>query len=90
MAEFRRQFYDRIRVADVESSVGRKIDHQVVSDGRTVVYALNRGVPFVWSNSQAPVSEDILKISRALVAEASAEEAAEDQAKAKKPLFGRR
>ena len=43
-----------IRVADVESSVGRKIDHQVVSDGRTVVYALNRGVPFVWSNSQAP------------------------------------
>ena len=57
-----------IRVADVENSVGRKIDHQVVSDGRTVVYALNRGVPFVWSNSQAPVSEDILKISRALVA----------------------
>jgi len=50
-----------IRVADVENSVGRKIDHQVVSDGRTVVYALNRGVPFVWSNSQAPVSEDILK-----------------------------
>jgi len=47
-----------IRVADVENSVGRKIDHQVVSDGRTVVYALNRGVPFVWSNSQAPVSED--------------------------------
>ncbi|MFV2065230.1 MAG: response regulator, partial [Chloroflexota bacterium] len=34
-----------IRVADVENSVGRKIDHQVVSDGRTVVYALNRGVP---------------------------------------------
>ena len=62
-----------IRVADVEISVGRKIDHQVVSDGRTVVYALNRGVPFVWSNSQAPVSEDILKISRALVAEAASQ-----------------
>jgi len=79
-----------IRVADVESSVGRKIDHQVVSDGRTVVYALNRGVPFVWSNSQAPVSEDILKISRALVAEASATEAEAEQEKAKKSIFGRR
>lgn len=79
-----------IRVADVESSVGRKIDHQVVSDGRTVVYALNRGVPFVWSNSQAPVSEDILKISRALVAEASADESAAEQEKSRKSIFGRR
>ena len=79
-----------IRVADVESSVGRKIDHQVVSDGRTVVYALNRGVPFVWSNSQAPVSEDILKISRALVAEAASTEAEAEKEKARKPLFGRR
>jgi pilus assembly protein CpaE len=79
-----------IRVADVESSVGRKIDHQVVSDGRTVVYALHRGVPFVWSNSQAPVSEDILKISRALVAEASEEEAEAEQEKSRKSLFGRR
>jgi pilus assembly protein CpaE len=79
-----------IRVADVESSVGRKIDHQVVSDGRTVVYALNRGVPFVWSNSQAPVSEDILKISRALVAEVASTETEAEKEKARKPLFGRR
>jgi pilus assembly protein CpaE len=79
-----------IRVADVETSVGRKIDHQVVSDGRTVVYALNRGVPFVWSNSQAPVSEDILKISRALVAEAASQAAELEQEKGKKSIFGRR
>jgi pilus assembly protein CpaE len=79
-----------IRVADVESSVGRKIDHQVVSDGRTVVYALNRGVPFVWSNSQAPVSEDILKISRAIVAEAASDESEVEREKARKSLFGRR
>ncbi len=77
-----------IRVADVESSVGRKIDHQVVSDGRTVVYALNRGVPFVWSNSQAPVSEDILKISRALVAAAAEAEAEQEKEKARKSIFG--
>ena len=78
-----------IRVADVENSVGRKIDHQVVSDGRTVVYALNRGVPFVWSNSQAPVSEDILKISRSLVqGEGSPEDEGEKEPARK--LFGRR
>ena len=79
-----------IRVADVENSVGRKIDHQVVSDGRTVVYALNRGVPFVWSNSQAPVSEDILKISRALVSEEGSPEVEDETEPAKKSLFGRR
>ena len=79
-----------IRVADVENSVGRKIDHQVVSDGRTVVYALNRGVPFVWSNSQAPVSEDILKISRALVEEEGSAATDEEKEPAKKSLFGRR
>jgi pilus assembly protein CpaE len=79
-----------IRVADVESSVGRKIDHQIVSDGRTVVYALNRGVPFVWSNSQAPVSEDILKVSRALVAEVASDEAETEKEKARKSIFGRR
>jgi pilus assembly protein CpaE len=78
-----------IRVADVENSVGRKIDHQVVSDGRTVVYALNRGVPFVWSNSQAPVSEDILKIGRALVQEEASSEAEDEREPARK-LFGRR
>ena len=39
-----------IRVADVERSIGRKVDHSIVSDGRSVVYALNRGVPFVISN----------------------------------------
>ncbi len=79
-----------IRVADVENSVGRKIDHQVVSDGRTVVYALNRGVPFVWSNSQAPVSEDILKISRALVSGEGSPDSEDEKEPAKKSLFGRR
>ena len=78
-----------IRVADVENSVGRKIDHQVVSDGRTVVYALNRGVPFVWSNSQAPVSEDILRISRALVQGEGSPDGEGEKEPARK-LFGRR
>ncbi len=56
-----------IRVADVEHSIGRKVDHTVVSDGRTVVYALNRGVPFFVSNREAQVSQDILRLARALL-----------------------
>jgi pilus assembly protein CpaE len=59
-----------IRVADVEHSIGRKIDHQVISDGRTVVYALNRGVPFVSSNREMQVSQDVIRIARFLTGEA--------------------
>jgi pilus assembly protein CpaE len=55
-----------IRVADVEHSIGRKVDHTVVSDGRSVVYALNRGVPFFTSNREAQVSQDILRLARSL------------------------
>ena len=56
-----------IRQQDVESSIGRKISHSVVSDGRTVVYALNRGVPFVIAARQARVSEDVVRIARAVL-----------------------
>jgi pilus assembly protein CpaE len=58
-----------IRVADVEHSIGRKVDHTIVSDGRSVVYALNRGVPFFLSNKEAQVSQDILRLASALVGE---------------------
>ena len=43
-----------IRVADVEHSIGRKVDDTIVSDGRSVVYALNRGVPFFLSQPGGP------------------------------------
>ena len=55
-----------IRVADVEHSIGRKVEHTIVSDGRSVVYALNRGVPFVLSNREAQVSQDILRLATAI------------------------
>ena len=55
-----------IRVADVEHSIGRKVDHTIVSDGRSVVYALNRGVPFFTSNREAQVSQDVLRLATAL------------------------
>jgi pilus assembly protein CpaE len=58
-----------IKVVDVENSIGRKIDHTIVSDGRSVVYALNRGVPFFLSNREAQVSHDILRLASVVVGE---------------------
>ena len=80
-----------IRVADVEHSIGRKIDHTVVSDGRNVVYALNRGVPFFLSNREAQVSRDVLRLAEAIAGprlEVVAERAGEaGRAAPRKSLF---
>ena len=58
-----------IRVADVEHSIGRRVDHTIVSDGRSVVYALNRGVPFFLSNREAQVSQDVMRLAQAVFGE---------------------
>ena len=58
-----------IKVTDVENSIGRKVDHTIVSDGRSVVYALNRGVPFFLSNREAEVSQDVLRLASAVSGE---------------------
>jgi len=86
-----------IRVADVEHSIGRKVDHTIVSDGRSVVYALNRGVPFFLSNREAQVSQDVLRLATAVVgttsagassaSPATAEPKTKEKAAAKKSLF---
>ena len=77
-----------IRVADVEHSIGRRVDHTIVSDGRSVVYALNRGVPFFLSNREAQVSQDVLRLASAVVGTRTAE-AGDTSRKAtqKKSLF---
>jgi pilus assembly protein CpaE len=78
-----------IRLPDVETSIGRKITHTVASDSRTVVYALNRGVPFVVAAPQARVSEDITRIARKVIGEQKREEEAEEPVRAapRKGLF---
>jgi pilus assembly protein CpaE len=78
-----------IRVADVEHSIGRKVDHTVVSDGRSVVYALNRGVPFVISNRETQVSQDVLRLATAVSGNKHRAAAAEGAPKAtsRKSLF---
>jgi pilus assembly protein CpaE len=79
-----------IRIADVEHSIGRKVDHTIVSDGRSVVYALNRGVPFFLSNREAQVSQDVLRLATAVAGEHVASPVAEEsrpKVAAKKSLF---
>ena len=78
-----------IRVADVEQSIGRKIDDTIASDGRSVVYALNRGVPFFLSNRDTQVSQDILRLAKAVIGERSQVATAEEAVKTptKKSLF---
>src|SRR5438094_234635 len=70
-----------IRVTDVEHSIGRKVDHSIVSDGRSVVYALNRGVPFFLSNREAQVSQDVLRLATSLAGEARQPAASGDDAR---------
>jgi pilus assembly protein CpaE len=73
-----------IRVTDVEHSIGRKVDHSIVSDGRSVVYALNRGVPFFLSNREAQVSQDILRLAASVAGEARQVSESDDSRKTAK------
>ena len=77
-----------IKVTDVENSIGRKVDHTIVSDGRSVVYALNRGVPFFLSNREAQVSQDILRLATSVTGERASAPAEEPRKVVqKKSLF---
>jgi pilus assembly protein CpaE len=76
-----------IRVTDVEHSIGKRVDHTIVSDGRSVVYALNRGVPFVASSREAQVSRDIIRLARALLGPSEARAGEARKAAPKKSLF---
>lgn len=53
-----------IKLSDVEASLARKIPHTVVSDGRTLVLAVNRGVPFVITHKDSQVSKDIFEMAK--------------------------
>jgi pilus assembly protein CpaE len=79
-----------IRVADVEHSIGRKVDHTIVSDGRSVVYALNRGVPFFLSNREAQVSQDIQRLAVAITGAAPTAAAAGTAGKSTKTAASRK
>jgi pilus assembly protein CpaE len=52
--------------ADVEEAISRRIDFEVVSDGRLVVAANNEGVPFVLASPDAPISQGIRAMADAV------------------------
>ncbi len=71
-----------IKATDIEASLGRKIPHTVVSDGRTLVLAVNRGVPFVISHKDSPVAKDIFTLASKLSSSGEEAETAAAPAKA--------
>jgi len=76
-----------IKASDIEASLGRKIPHTIVSDGRTLVLAVNRGVPFVISHKDSQVSKDIFTLAAKLSGSEAAQPAAAP-AKAAAPARG--
>jgi pilus assembly protein CpaE len=58
-----------IRIGDVEASIRRSVDGTIVSDGRLAVLAVNRGVPFVVSHPESPLSRDVTNLARTLAGE---------------------
>lgn len=63
----------RVLIADASAETRGQLSEllaseaDVVSDGRTVVYALNRGVPFSASNPEAQVSRDVKRLAEHLL-----------------------
>ena len=77
-----------IRIGDVEASIRRPIDGSIVSDGRLAVLAVNRGVPFVVSHPESPLSRDITTLARTIAGAASKHTKTDKTAK--RGLFARR
>ena len=73
-------------MGDVEASIRRPIDGSIVSDGRLAVLAVNRGVPFVVSHPESPLSRDLITLARTVAGEGTKKT---DKA-AKRGLFARR
>ena len=77
-----------IRIGDVEASIRRPIDGSIVSDGRLAVLAVNRGVPFVISHPESPLSRDITTLARTIAGDGSS--TSKTDKTAKRGLFARR
>jgi pilus assembly protein CpaE len=79
-----------IRIGDVEASIRRPIDGSIVSDGRLAVLAVNRGVPFVVSHPESPLSRDVITLARTLAGVGATAPTTKTDKTAKRGLFARR
>jgi pilus assembly protein CpaE len=78
-----------IRMGDVEGSIRRPIDATIVSDGRLAVLAVNRGVPFVISNPESPLSRDVSKLAETIIGGTGTPPATDDKPN-RRGIFARR
>ncbi|MGH2463010.1 MAG: AAA family ATPase [Candidatus Limnocylindria bacterium] len=76
-----------IRLGDVEGSIRRSIDATIVSDGRLAVLAVNRGVPFIVSNPESPLSRDVTRLAQTLIGGTSV---AAEEKPTRRGIFARR
>lgn len=56
-------------VHEVEESLRRPFAGTVPSDGKVVVGSVNRGIPFVVTNPEAPVSQSVFNLAKSLAAD---------------------
>jgi pilus assembly protein CpaE len=56
-----------LKVEDIEESIQHKVAANIISAGPLVTSSINRGVPFLMSDPDAPISHDIVNVARLLV-----------------------
>lgn len=54
-------------IREAEESLRRPFAATLPSDGKTVVASVNRGIPFVTSNPESPIAQNIFSLARSLV-----------------------
>lgn len=58
-------------LSDIEKSLNFKVSFEILSDGKTLVNAVNKGIPFVEHNPQSKATEGIRRIAATFLTEKS-------------------
>jgi pilus assembly protein CpaE len=77
-----------INSADVENALDFLIAQQVPSDGKLVVTSVNKGIPFVLSNSNAKVSKAVDQLTTMIIDDKGYQKELQES-RQKKKLFGK-
>lgn len=77
-----------INSADVENALDFLIAQQVPSDGKLVVTSVNKGIPFVLSNSNAKVSKAVDQLTTMIIEDKGYQKELQES-RQKKKLFGK-
>jgi len=77
-----------IKAIDVENSLDFLIAQQIPSDGKLVVSSVNKGIPFVLSNSGSKVSKAVNQITEMVINDIGYQEELQES-RQKKKLFSK-